>query len=171
MKIATLDAHNKQAKTRQSAALKWRVMSLLMRTVGRASDGIDTGYRHGFDSGIMLDKVYENRASGRYLIGPVIVRFYLNAVGWKAIRTRRVLLNKILHNEIEQVRAHAGQPAGAPAEPVVLLDVAAGPGRYLLELCLDMQAGGAGDLSEQLSVICRDLSVPALEQGRALAQS
>ena len=40
-------------------------VSLLLRTVGQASDGI-RGYRHGFDSGPMLDYVYDNRARGRF---------------------------------------------------------------------------------------------------------
>ncbi|MFE0137424.1 class I SAM-dependent methyltransferase family protein [Streptomyces sp. NPDC059037] len=42
--------------------LKWSVIRALLSTVGRTSKGIRTGYRHGFDSGTMLDCVYVNQA-------------------------------------------------------------------------------------------------------------
>ncbi len=59
-------------------AIKWRALSALLRTLGRTSEGIELGYRHGFDSGPMLDYVYENRARGRLLLGRLIDRFYLS---------------------------------------------------------------------------------------------
>jgi SAM-dependent methyltransferase len=46
---------------------------------------------------------------------------------------------------------------------VVLADVAAGPGRYLLELCREPALAGA------LRVICRDLDTRGLAQGAATA--
>src|SRR4051794_4051476 len=160
MKTATLDNPARPANAVTRPALKWRIISTLLSTVGRLSAGIDIGYRHGFDSGIMLDRVYENRASGRYLVGRVIDRFYLDTLGWRAIRARRQLLKRILHDEIDRA-------LDRPERRVVLLDVASGPGRYLLELCQEMKASDSAlDLSERLSVICRDLSLPALEQGR-----
>src|SRR5687767_9205082 len=71
------------------AALKWRALSLLMRTAGRASEGIRLGYRHGFDSGPMLDYVYENRARGSFVFGRLVDRVYLDSIGWRAIRARK----------------------------------------------------------------------------------
>lgn len=167
MNLVAVDMERAPARERR---LKWRITSLLMRTVGRTSSGIDMGYLYGFDSGVMLDKVYENRASGKYLIGTVIDWFYLRAIGWRAIRARGQLLKRILLEQISELTARA---AGSDAQkrearPLVLADVAAGPGRYLLEMCRDLRATGHGT-AEELTVICRDLSPGATERGKVLA--
>src|SRR5687768_15869734 len=73
-------------------ALRWRAIRAALRLGARISDGLALGYRHGFDSGPMLDYVYRNEARGRLLIGRAIDRLYLNQIGWRAIRARRVLL-------------------------------------------------------------------------------
>src|SRR5437588_810646 len=96
-----------------------------MKGPGRVSRGIDVGWKHGFDSGVMLDYIYENRAQGTTLLGRIIDRCYLNAIGWRGIRVRRTLLEQALRSTIEQTHA-AGRP-------VRLLDIASGPGRYVLE--------------------------------------
>jgi alpha-beta hydrolase superfamily lysophospholipase len=104
----------------------------LMKGPGRLSRGIDLGWRHGFDSGVMLDYIYENRARGFTPLGPLIDRFYLNAIGWRGIRVRRRLLEQILRETIKQTHA-AGRP-------VRILDIASGPGRYLLETVHELRA-------------------------------
>jgi hypothetical protein len=100
--------------------------SLILRTVGRASCGVDLGYRHGFNSGVMLDYVYENRARGRWGIGALIDRSFLNAVGWRGIRQRKVHLKQVLRRIIEDRRARG--------QTTHIVDLAAGGGRYLLEV-------------------------------------
>jgi len=150
------EAHG-SAETRRPK-LRWRALSLLLRTLGHASDGIALGYRHGFDSGPMLDYVYENRAGGRFLVGRLVDRLYLDSVGWRAIRRRKALLQEILAAEI--ARRRAAEPSGALA----ILDVAAGPGRYLLELLKVVGPDG-------LTVTCRDLDPAGLERGRELARA
>lgn len=102
------------------APMRW-----LMNGPGRLSRGIRVGRKHGYDSGIMLDYVYQNLAQGLTPLGRLIDRFFLNAIGWRGIRVRRMLLEKTLQLLIEQTHA-AGRP-------VRLLDIASGPGRYLLE--------------------------------------
>jgi SAM-dependent methyltransferase len=157
----------------KGGSFKWRMISLLMRTIGRTSSGIALGYRYGFDSGVMLDKVYENRPSGRYLIGTVIDWFYLRAIGWRAIRARRQLLKSILLQQIEELalpKGDARRSGNGKPERLVLLDVAAGPGRYLLELCERIRASGR-NVEEEIAIICRDLSEEGLEKGKLLAQS
>jgi SAM-dependent methyltransferase len=138
-------------------ALKWRALSALLRTLGRTSDGIDLGYRRGFDSGPMLDYVYANRAHGRLLFGQLVDRIYLDTIGWRAIRARKTLLEETLRAEV----AHRQQ---RPTGRTTILDVAAGPGRYLIET---VQALG----EDGLTVICRDLDPAGLEQGRRLARA
>ncbi|HEX4631304.1 MAG TPA: bifunctional alpha/beta hydrolase/class I SAM-dependent methyltransferase [Chthoniobacterales bacterium] len=96
-----------------------------MKTGGRLSKGIDLGWQTGFDSGLTLDYVYENKARGTTPLGRLIDRNYLNSPGWRGIRQRKENLETLLHRVIE--RAHA------EGLPVRILDVAAGGGRYLLE--------------------------------------
>jgi SAM-dependent methyltransferase len=130
-------------------------LRLLLGSVGRLSKGIRIGHRHGFDSGTMLDYVYLNRARGWLGIGRLIDRAYLSAVGWRAIRARRVLLTEVLRERIE-----ANRRAGRPTR---ILDVAAGPGRYLQDLLSEQQD------PDDVWVLCRDLAPDGLHRGADLA--
>ena len=96
-----------------------------LKTIGRLSDGVRLGWRTGFDSGLTLDYVYENRSRGITPVGRLIDRAFLGSIGWRGIRQRRVHVQRMLHDAIDRVHA-ADQPAH-------LLDIAAGPGRYVLE--------------------------------------
>ncbi|MFI1829887.1 class I SAM-dependent methyltransferase family protein [Streptomyces sp. NPDC020412] len=142
--------HRQAASMTRTKGLKkaqWAAMRLLLGTVGRLSEGVRIGYRHGFDSGSMLDHVYVNKAQGSLGIGRVIDRCYLNAVGWRAIRARRELLKDVLRKEISERGGRA-----------TVLDVASGPGRYLQDLVAEHPAGA-------LRVECRDLDRAGLSQG------
>ena len=96
-----------------------------MKTGGRLSKGIDLGWRTGFDSGLTLDYVYENKARGTTPLGRLIDRNYLNSPGWRGIRQRKKNLETLLRSVIERVHCEG--------LPVRIFDVAAGRGRYLLE--------------------------------------
>jgi alpha-beta hydrolase superfamily lysophospholipase/SAM-dependent methyltransferase len=112
--------------------LRFALVRWLMKGPGRLSRGIDLGWKHGYDSGVMLDYIYENRAQGLTPLGRLIDRGYLNAIGWRGIRVRRLLLEQALRSLIEQTHA-AGRP-------VRLLDIASGPGRYVLETLHKLKA-------------------------------
>jgi alpha-beta hydrolase superfamily lysophospholipase len=96
-----------------------------MKTGGRLSKGIDLGWRSGFDSGLTLDYVYENKPRGSTPLGRFIDHGYLNSIGWRGIRQRKKNLEKLLRSVIKETHA-AGKP-------VHIVDIAAGGGRYLLE--------------------------------------
>jgi alpha-beta hydrolase superfamily lysophospholipase/SAM-dependent methyltransferase len=96
-----------------------------LKTGGRLSKGINLGWRSGFDSGLTLDYVYENKAQGSTPLGRFIDHGYLNSIGWRGIRQRKRNLEKLLRDTIEKTH-RAGRP-------VRLLDIAAGGGRYVLE--------------------------------------
>jgi alpha-beta hydrolase superfamily lysophospholipase/SAM-dependent methyltransferase len=96
-----------------------------MKTGGRLSEGIDLGWRRGFDSGLTLDYVYENKAQGVTPLGRLIDRNYLNSPGWRGIRQRKKNLETLLRRVIEKTRAEQ--------RSVRIVDIAAGGGRYLLE--------------------------------------
>jgi len=112
-------------RLRRPGGRRFTPVRWLMKGPGRLSQGIDLGWKHGYDSGVMLDYIYENRAQGVTPLGRLIDRGYLNAIGWRGIRVRRQLLEQALRSLIEQTHA-AGRP-------VRLLDIASGPGRYVLE--------------------------------------
>ncbi|MGN6758554.1 MAG: class I SAM-dependent methyltransferase family protein, partial [Thermomicrobiales bacterium] len=132
----------------------WRALRAALRLASQVSGGIALGYQHGFDSGPMLDYVYRNQAQGKWLVGRLADRLYLEQIGWRAIRARRDLLERTLRQLIAARRARG--------EPTHIADIAAGPGRYLLELV------AACDQSD-LSVVCRDLDPEGQRQGQALA--
>jgi hypothetical protein len=107
-----------------SSPRAWRFAAL--RASSRAgallSDGLRTGYRHGFDSGPFMAHVYANRPSGRTPLGRLIDRRLLRRRTCVAFRDIRVLAERSV---LTALRAERG-----PA-PVVA-DLAAGPAPYLL---------------------------------------
>ncbi|MEY2563737.1 MAG: hypothetical protein QOH88_1930 [Verrucomicrobiota bacterium] len=96
-----------------------------MKTGGRLSKGIDLGWRSGFDSGLTLDYVYENKPQGKTRLGRFIDHGYLNSIGWRGIRQRKKNLETLLRSVIQKTHAEG--------RPVHIVDIAAGGGRYLLE--------------------------------------
>jgi len=112
-------------RLRQPGSPLYTLMRWGMKLFGGLSRGMRLGWQVGFDSGVMLDYVYENRAQGITPLGRLMDRNFLDSIGWRGIRQRRVHLEKALRETIERTHA-AGQP-------VRLLDIASGPGRYILE--------------------------------------
>ncbi len=96
-----------------------------MKTAGRLSEGIDLGWRRGFDSGESLDYVYANQPNGSSRLGKFIDANYLGSIGWRGVRRRKANLETALRCVIESVQREG--------KPVQILDVAAGAGRYVLE--------------------------------------
>jgi len=126
----------------------------LMGTVGRLSDGVRRGLQVGFDAGWTLDYVYENRARGRTALGRLVDRVYLDAAGWRGIRERAANLRRLLAAQVRARLAAGGE--------VHVLDVAAGPGRYLQDLVVEID-------DPRLVVTCRDFDPDPVATGRRLA--
>ncbi len=97
-----------------------------VKMAGRFSKGIEIGWSHGFDSGMSLDYVYENIPQGSSRLGRLIDAHYLRSVGWRGIRQRKANLVTVLRRVTEETHA-AGKR-------VHILDIAAGTGRYVLEV-------------------------------------
>lgn len=134
----------------------WGMVSSVMRTVGgRLSEGMRVGYQYGFDSGEMLDYVYRNEAHGVWGIGWLLDRIHLDTIGWRGIRQRKIHLQTLLREAIGRQQA--------PGKSIHIVDVAAGPGRYLLEVVQELGQDG-------LQVTLRDWDEAGLAQGRILAQ-
>lgn len=108
------------AFSRASFGLQRRMLGVL----GPLSDGMRIGLANGFDSGESLDYVYRNQAGGKLGIGKMIDRGYLDAVGWRGVRVRKVQLQRMLADRIDGYTGFG---------PLRILDVAAGSARYVLE--------------------------------------
>lgn len=132
--------------------LYWSATRLSMRLGGFLSEGVRLGHRTGFDSGSTLDYVYRNTPQGLGPLGRAIDRQYLNSIGWRGIRQRKLHVEELLRVAIRRLRA-AGKP-------VRLMDIAAGHGRYILD-ALD------GDTKPD-AVLLRDYSRINVEAGQRL---
>lgn len=94
--------------------------------IGKLSDGMSIGLKHGFDSGISLDYVYKNNPKGKNVIGKFIDKGYLEAIGWKGIRIRKEHLLAVVEKRIQEI-----QKTG---RKVKILDIAGGTGNYLFDI-------------------------------------
>ncbi len=138
-----------------NGSLSFGFQRLMLKTVGGLSQGVRLGWRTGFDSGATLDYVYANKARGITILGRFIDRCYLNSIGWKGIRQRKIHLEKLLRAVIRR--------ASIEEKPVRVLDVAAGPGRYILETMKEMS-------QFPISALLRDNTQANLEAGLSLAK-
>jgi len=103
----------------------WQCYRWLLEKFGSKSTGVATGLQYGFDSGVSLDYIYQNTAAGDNWLGKIFDRIYLGSVGWRGIRQRKRNLKKTLMLIASRLQQHG--------EPLRLLDIASGPGRYLFE--------------------------------------
>lgn len=138
--------------------LFWSAYRAQLRLGGLLSDGVALGHRTGFDSGSTLDYVYRNTPSGRGPLGRLADRQYLDAIGWRGIRQRKVHIEELLRLALRRLR-EAGRP-------LHVLDIAAGHGRYVLEAVAALPAAARPD-----SVLLRDYSELNVEQGGALIRA
>ncbi|RWK59116.1 bifunctional alpha/beta hydrolase/class I SAM-dependent methyltransferase [Mesorhizobium sp.] len=105
--------------------LYWAMSRASIRMGAWLSSGMKTGIATGFDSGSTLDYVYENQARGTGPLGRMIDRTFLDAIGWRGIRQRKLHLEELIGSAAETLKA-AGRP-------VHVVDIAAGHGRYVLD--------------------------------------
>jgi len=94
--------------------------------IGTLSEGMALGLKYGFDSGISLDYVYHNQAKGKFGIGKVIDKGYLEAIGWRGIRIRKQHLLTLLEKNIQDIQSSGRK--------VKILDIAGGTGNYLFDI-------------------------------------
>ena len=124
----------------------------MLKNLGFMSDGMKKGLKYGFDSGVTLDYIYANKPSGKTKLGEMIDNNYLNSIGWKGIRQRKVNCIATIEQKIAALQA-AGKT-------VNILDIAGGPARYLIEI-----ANKYPDVTIQV----RDYQMQNVLQGQNLA--
>jgi alpha-beta hydrolase superfamily lysophospholipase len=150
--------HTKAEYDRLSApdGLQFALMRVALKTAGRLSKGVQLGWRTGFDSGVTLDYVYENRPQGLAPLGRFIDGQYLNSIGWRGIRQRKVNLEKLLCATIQRLHGEG--------KPVRILDIATGVGRYVLETMKQLP-------HIPVTALLRDYNEQNLQAGRKLAKA
>ena len=130
----------------------WAVYRASLDLGARWSEGLKIGKETGYDSGSTLDYVYRNQPQGSNAFGVAVDKHYLNAIGWRGIRQRKINIGKAIQTASAKLR-EAGKP-------VHVLDIASGHGRYVLD------ALTADTLPD--SVRLRDYSPINVEAGRKL---
>lgn len=150
---AEQDALSRPLPALSPRALGFALTRASMRSLGRLSEGIRLGFETGFDSGSTLDYVYRNEARGRLGLGVLIDRGYLDSIGWRGIRVRKV--------HVERLIAQAMAQLAAAGRPIRVVDIAAGHGRYVLEALERTEHRPA-------SILLRDYSDINVRDGSAL---
>ena len=87
--------------------------------------GLKIGENTGYDSGSTLDYIYRNEPQGANKFFKFIDKFYLNAIGWRGIRERKRNIKLAIDQAVAKLQERG--------EPLRLLDIASGHGRYILD--------------------------------------
>lgn len=135
--------------------LYWRATRAGLKLGSGLSDGVKLGFDTGFDSGSTLDYVYRNQPSGKSAVGRLIDQNYLNSIGWRGIRQRKLHAEELLRLAMGHLR-EAGRA-------VRIVDIAAGHGRYILESLEGLE-------HKPDSILLRDYSDINVRDGSALIE-
>lgn len=131
----------------------WAAYRANLWFAGLFSKGIALGHKTGFDSGSTLDYVYRNEAQGVGPLGRLSDRTYLDAIGWRGIRQRKL--------NVEELIGRALDLLDRKDMPKRVVDIAAGHGRYVLEAL-------AGAPAQPESILLRDYSDINVDAGTKL---
>jgi len=127
--------------------MQYAATRLLLNTVGRLSDGIRLGWRTGFDSGLMLEYIYENKPRGISPIGRLLDKQFISHDVWNGVRSRR----EFLIGQLNEAINHYDHP--------LLFDFAAGLGSYLFALP-----------ENRARIIAGDFEIEAVQAGKKKAE-
>ncbi|MBU0631757.1 bifunctional alpha/beta hydrolase/class I SAM-dependent methyltransferase [bacterium] len=133
--------------------VNYTLQKTMMKQLGGLSKGMGIGLKYGFDSGVTLDHVYKNEPSGTTWIGRAIDKGYLNSIGWKGIRQRKVNMIAAVEEKIKLLQQEG--------KKVSILDIAGGPARYLIEIASKYP---------DIEVRVRDYQEQNVNEGQALAK-
>jgi len=106
--------------------LNFKFQKWSLSRIGKISNGMAIGLKHGFDSGASLDYVYHNQPSGKLGFGKMMDKNYLEAIGWTGIRIRKQHLIQLIEQKIESLKKEG--------RTVKILDIAGGTGNYLFDI-------------------------------------
>jgi hypothetical protein len=128
------------------------VLSLLLQTVGTLSEGIKVGYTHGFDSGMIMNYVYENTPHGSLYIGQLLDKAFLNQITCKAFRAVKQIVQDVLSDYLEERKD----------KPTLIVDLASGKADYIYDVLKERQY-------KNVKALLQDIDGVALEESKAIA--
>ncbi|WP_171923436.1 bifunctional alpha/beta hydrolase/class I SAM-dependent methyltransferase [Salmonella bongori] len=135
--------------------IAYRGLRYGMKKLGTQSAGIRLGIETGFDSGSTLDYVYRNLPQGNNIVGRLIDKNYLNSIGWKGIRQRKIHLQILIRQAVEKLTEQG--------MPIRVVDIAAGHGRYVMDALEDEEAVS--------DILLRDFSELNVTRGKEMIAS
>jgi alpha-beta hydrolase superfamily lysophospholipase len=106
--------------------LNFKFQKWSLGKIGKISEGMAIGLKHGFDSGASLDYVYKNDPKGKSGFGKMMDKNYLEAIGWRGIRIRKQHLLQLLDQNIQTLKKEGRK--------IKILDIAGGTGNYLFDI-------------------------------------
>lgn len=128
------------------------LVSLLLKTLGGASEGLRLGFEYGFDSGIIMNYIYENKPHGTGFIGKKIDASFLEQVTCKAFRSIRGM-------QADAIRSYLSEREG---QDTFIVDLASGKADYIYDALLDNQSN--------VTVLLRDISQNTIDESRRTAE-
>ena len=130
----------------------FKLISLFLRTLGSMSEGIGLGFEHGFDSGIIMNYIYENVPYGRGFIGKQLDALFLNQTTCKAFRSIRAIQGEMIARYLERRRGRK----------TFIADLASGKADYIYDVL--------GEREYDVRVLLRDINEKTLDESRAIAE-
>lgn len=131
--------------------LYYKLLAAFLRTFGRLSCGIDTGYTYGFDSGIIMNYIYDNKARGRFGIGRVLDRMFLDQVTCRAFRSIKQI-------QIDMIDRYLRE---RDEKPTFIVDLASGKADYIYEILKSSDG--------KLKILLCDIAESSLRESRKTA--
>ncbi len=135
-----------------SKSLYYKIISFLLRTFGTLSEGIRIGYKHGFDSGNMMNYIYENDPQGSFSVGKAIDRAFLNQKTCKAFRAIKGIQKDFISNYLKE----------REGQGTFIVDLASGKADYIYEV---LKESGSN-----INVLLRDINENTLTESKETAE-
>jgi len=133
-------------------AIYYRALGFLLETFGRLSRGIDIGFTHGFDSGMIMNYIYDNKPQGSLFVGKYLDRIFLDQVTCKAFRSIKQIQTDMINSYLRERND----------ENTFIVDLASGKADYLYDILKDSDSN--------LEVLLCDISESALKESKITAE-
>ena len=130
--------------------LYYKLFAAFLRTFGRLSCGIDTGFTYGFDSGIIMNYIYDNKARGRFGVGWILDRMFLDQVTCRAFRSIKQI-------QIDMIGRYLRE---RDKKPTFIVDLASGKADYIYEILKSSD--------RKLKVLLCDVAESSLRESRKI---
>ena len=128
------------------------LISLLLRTIGQLSNGIRIGFRHGFDSGMIMNYIYEDKPQGISYIGKALDAAFLDQTTCKAFRAVKQIQRDIISSYLEE----------RTGKETFIVDMASGKADYIYDVLKERKSN--------VKVLLRDVSENAIRESKAAAR-